>query len=105
MLNDKIQITEDNNTMSKIKKIIEIYSKINCKNLANNSCINYLEDSMIIKDKNDKKMIKNWIVQIMKLLLNYYIGLLGMVTLMKLFILNAMKLRILPLSKLMMEIL
>ena len=60
-INDLIQINEDNDAMNKIKKIIDIYNKINFNNSANYNKENYLEDSLIIQDKNDSKIIKNWI--------------------------------------------
>ena len=63
MINDVIQINEDNDIKNKIIKIIEIYNKISFKNNYNdnNNIKNYLEDSLIIKNKNDASLIKNWI--------------------------------------------
>ena len=60
-INDIIRINEDNNTITKLEKIFNIYNKITEKNEIIENNINYFKDSLIIKDKNDSNMIKNWI--------------------------------------------
>jgi len=60
-INDIIKINEDNSIITKLEKIFNIYNKIKDKNQIIESNINYFKDSLIIKDKNDSKMIKNWI--------------------------------------------